>query len=100
MSLNSTERFNTSNELKKNLKMSHLAIEDVANALNTSVEKIKQILELDHVAPEDPWILKEYLSDQLRQQGLMDYPYSKLVGDFRNYWFLSTRKIYKRQLSK
>uniref|UniRef100_UPI00289DC151 DUF2316 family protein n=1 Tax=Leuconostoc pseudomesenteroides TaxID=33968 RepID=UPI00289DC151 len=59
MSLNSTERFNTSNELKKNLKMSHLAIEDVANALNTSVEKIKQILELDHVAPEDPWILKE-----------------------------------------
>lgn len=100
MSLNSTERFNTSNELKKNLKMSHLAIEDVANALNTSVEKINQILELDHVAPEDPWILKEYLSDQLRQQGLMDYPYSKLVGDFRNYWFLITRKIYKRQLSK
>ena len=100
MSLNSTERFNTSNELKKNLKMSHLAIEDVANALNTSVEKINQILDLDHVAPEDPWILKEYLSDQLRHQGLMDYPYSKLVGDFRNYWFLSTRKIYKRQLSK
>lgn len=100
MSLNSTERFNTSNELKKNLKMSHLAIEDVANALSTSVKKINQILELDHVAPEDPWILKEYLSNQLRQQGLMDYPYSKLVGDFRNYWFLSTRKIYKRQLSK
>ena len=43
MSLNSTERFNTSKELKENLKMSHLAIEDVAAALNTSVSKINQM---------------------------------------------------------
>ncbi|NLZ46772.1 MAG: DUF2316 family protein [Clostridiales bacterium] len=100
MSLNFRERVNTSNELRQNLVLSHLTIENVAVDLNTSVQQINQILELDHVAPEDPWILKEYLSNKLQNQGIIDYPYSKLVGDFRDYWFLDTTKIENQQLSK
>ncbi|MCT0485284.1 DUF2316 family protein [Weissella paramesenteroides] len=92
MSLNFIERINTSKELRQNLKLSHLTIEHVAIDLNTSVQKINQILELDHVSPEDPWILKEYLSSKLRSQGIIGYPYSKLVGDFHDYWFLDTKK--------
>ena len=88
MSLNFSERVNTSHELRQNLTLSHLTIEHVAIDLNTSVQKINQILELDHVSPEDPWILKEYLSNKLQSQGIIGYPYSKLVGDFRDYWFL------------
>ncbi|MHA7612411.1 DUF2316 family protein [Weissella viridescens] len=36
--------------------------------------------------------MKEYLSIKLRSQGIIGYPYSKLVGDFRDYWFLDTKK--------
>ena len=100
MSLNFIERINNSKELRQNLKLSHLTIEHVAIDLNTSVQKINQILELDHVSPEDPWILKEYLSNKLQSQGIIGYPYSKLVGDFRDYWFLDTKKIANQQLSK
>ncbi|MFL2044408.1 DUF2316 family protein [Weissella hellenica] len=88
MSLNFSKRVNTSHELRQNLTLSHLTIEHVAIDLNTSVQKINQILELDHVSPEDPWILKEYLSNKLQSQGIIGYPYSKLVGDFRDYLFL------------
>ena len=100
MSLNFSERVNTSHELRQNLTLSHLTIEHVAIDLNTSVQKVNQILELDHVSPEDPWILKEYLSNKLQSQGIIGYPYSKLVGDFRDYWFLDTKKIANQQLSK
>lgn len=92
MSLNFIERINTSKELRQNLKLSHLTIEHVAIDLNTFVQKINQILELDHVSPEDTWILKEYLSNKLQSQGIIGYPYSKLVGDSRDYWFLDTKK--------
>lgn len=92
MSLNFRERVNTSNELRQNLTLSNLTIDNVAVDLNTSVQKINQILELDHVAPENPCILKEYLSNKLQSQGIIGYPYSKLVGDFRDYWFLNTKK--------
>lgn len=91
MSLNFIERINTSKELRQNLKLSHLTIEHVVIDLNSSVQKINQILELDHVSPEDPWILKEYLSNKLQSQGIIGYLYSKLVGDFRDYWFLDTK---------
>lgn len=47
MSLNFRERVNTSNELRQNLVLSHLTIENVAVDLNTSVQQINQILELD-----------------------------------------------------
>ena len=100
MSLNFSERVNTSHELRQNLTLSHLTIEHVAIDLNTSVQKINQILELDHVSPEDPWILKEYLSNELQSQGIIGYSYSKLVDDFRDYWFLDTKKIANQQLSK
>lgn len=100
MSLNFIERINTIKELRQNLKLSHLTIEHAAIELNTSVQKVNQILELDHVSPEDPWILKEYLSNKLQIQGIIGYPYSKLVGDFHDYWFLDTKKIANQQLSK
>ncbi|MCS9997225.1 DUF2316 family protein [Weissella confusa] len=86
--------------MRQNLTLSHLTIENVAADLNTFVQKINQILEPDHVVPEDPWILKEYLSNKLQNQGITDYPNSKLVGDFRDYWFLDTTKIGNQQLSK
>ena len=54
MSLNFSERVNTSHELRQNLTLSNLTIEHVAIDLNTSVQKINQILELNYVAPEDP----------------------------------------------
>ena len=82
MSLNFIERIKTSKELRQNLKLSHLTIEHAAIDLNTSVQKDNQILEPDRVSPEDPWILKEYLSNKLQSQRIIGYPYSKLVGDF------------------
>ncbi|WP_280950104.1 DUF2316 family protein [Weissella confusa] len=36
--------------------------------------------------------MKEYLSNKLQSQRIIGYPYSKLVGDFRDYWFLDTKK--------
>ena len=92
MSLNFIERIKTSKELRQNLKLSHLTIEHAAIDLNTSVQKDNQILEPDRVSPEDPWILKEYLSNKLQSQRIIGYPYSKLVGEFRDYWFLDTKK--------
>ncbi|RDG16996.1 hypothetical protein DQM11_09750, partial [Leuconostoc pseudomesenteroides] len=42
----------------------------------------------------------EYLSNKLQSQGIIGYPYSKLVGDSRDYWFLDTKKIANQQLLK
>lgn len=45
LSLNFIERINTSKKLRQNLKLGHLTIEHAAIDLNTSVQKVNQILE-------------------------------------------------------
>lgn len=71
----------------------------VAQQLKTTPANITAILNLDDVAPEAPWILREYLNEALASAHQTAIPYSKLTGDYHQYWFLDSQRIERKQLN-
>ncbi|AVK60574.1 DUF2316 domain-containing protein [Lactobacillus sp. CBA3605] len=98
MSLNPVERQTTSQELQANFTRSGLSCAQVAVALQTTPERIKAVLALKVQRIEDPWILRNYLAQQLVQQGITPVPYHHLVGDAADYWFLNQARINRERL--
>ncbi|MFT8949796.1 MAG: DUF2316 family protein, partial [Liquorilactobacillus hordei] len=69
MSLNFFEKKGTIAESKQNFKRAKVDVQTAAIELDTSDENIKNILVLNNVRPEDPWILKEYIHEKTKQNG-------------------------------
>ncbi|WP_036063824.1 DUF2316 family protein [Listeria fleischmannii] len=100
MSLTNEQITATIQELNANLVKSGLTKEQIAQDLKTNIEKINRILSLSQHSLEDPWILKEYLDEKIKEQGDVPIPFSALSGDYHKHWFLNAKKIDKKQLSK
>ncbi|AVK63183.1 DUF2316 domain-containing protein [Lactobacillus sp. CBA3606] len=98
MSLNPVERQTTSQELQTNFRRSGLTDAQVATALQTTPEHLQAVLALKVRRIEDPWILRNYLAQQLTQQGITPVPYHYLVGDAADYWFLNQARINRERL--
>ncbi|KRL97396.1 DUF2316 family protein [Liquorilactobacillus satsumensis] len=99
MSLNKKERERTINELQSNFRLLGKSLAEVAIQLGTTPQRVAEILKLENVAIEDPWILRQYLNEQLVQMGRKPFPYSKLTGDYHAYWFLNSSIIERQVLS-
>ncbi|WP_429970832.1 DUF2316 family protein [Fructilactobacillus sp. Tb1] len=100
MSLNPTEQANTKRELRENFDLAKVTAEQAARDLDTTVTHFEDVLQLDSTRIEEPWIIKQYLNDKIVEQGKEPVPYSKLVGDPANYWFLDDGFIKQGKLIK
>ena len=98
MSLTQKQKENTKNEFYENFNLTGYSIETVANDLHTTPQKISCIMSLAVESIEEPWILKNYLIEQLEKQGKQPISFSALLGDHHRYYFLNTDKIDKRIL--
>lgn len=93
MTLTEAEMERTRPELKSNFKKSGLTVEEVANDLKTTPEYIEELLELKPNRIEDPWILRNYLTDVLNEKSIEVTPFTVLVGRSERVWFLDSDYI-------
>lgn len=93
MTLSTQQKQDTIKELNENLCLASCSIEELVLALQTTPEKIKNILSLSITSLEEPWILKNYLIKQIIKQKKQPYPFTALAGDYHDYWFLDTKRI-------
>lgn len=99
MSLTLEQQYATIHELAANLALTGLTKAQVCADLNISAAKLDRILNLQQVALEDPWILKNYLMDQVTTTGQSPIAFTALVGDYHQYWFLNSHLIDAGKLS-
>ncbi|CAJ1228374.1 DUF2316 family protein [Lactiplantibacillus xiangfangensis] len=93
MSLKEIERTNTRQELRANYERSGLSLDQVATDLETTPTHVEDVMDLNVVHIEEPWILRNYLNDSLLDQGVTPVPYSRLKGEPSEYWFLNQQRI-------
>lgn len=93
MSLSKQEKADTIKAFKSNIELLGASKVEIAAALNTSPKMIDSIINLKVNAIEEPWILKNYLEEQLKNKGIEASPFTALKGDYHDYWFLDSQKI-------
>ncbi|WP_172188146.1 DUF2316 family protein [Lentilactobacillus kribbianus] len=99
MSLDATDMQATMNELKANFQLSGLSTEEASADLGISPKEFKSLMALRIDALEDVWILKDYLTEQVINNGEEPVEFSALTGDYHDYWYLNSRTIDDRLIS-
>ncbi|RRK11206.1 DUF2316 family protein [Lactiplantibacillus garii] len=95
MSLTKTEQVSTQQELRANYELSGLTLDQVADDLQTTPTHVEDVMELNVLHIEEPWILRNYLNTQIQEQGERPLPYTRLTGAPSEYWFLNQQRIQK-----
>lgn len=98
MSLTKKQQQQTIDEFQTNLQLLNYSLDKIASDLQTTTEKITAVAQLQVQKIEEPWILRNYLIDELRKNRQTPVLFSALSGDFHNYWFLNTEIIEKGKL--
>ena len=98
MPLNPQERKATTRELQANFALTGLSLAEVATDLGTTEGTIQNVLNLETRHINNPWILRAYLIEKLEEQGIQPVPFSRLVGDPEDYWFLDANLIHNGQI--
>lgn len=93
MTLTIEQEENTKYELKENFKKSSLSIEKIAHDLKTTTKYIEELMNLNPNRLEDVWILRNYLINILHEKSLEVIPFTALIGNSENYWFLDSNYI-------
>ncbi|MFD0896596.1 DUF2316 family protein [Loigolactobacillus binensis] len=93
MSLTRAQQQATITEFKQNLQLSGLTTTTIAHDLHTDPDTIVALTQLRTQAIENPWILRNYLLQQISAAGKQPVPFTALVGDYHDYWFLNAKKI-------
>ncbi|CAK1224189.1 DUF2316 family protein [Fructobacillus tropaeoli] len=93
MSLTVAEQVATRAELQKNFTILNWSVDRVATELQTTPEHLQAVLALEPAYIEEPWILKRFLEEKIRLAGREPVPFTALVGNPEDYWFLKQRRI-------
>lgn len=99
MTLNPHQIKNTKNELQQNFELSGLTKEQVAHDLHISLTKLNHLFTLTQSSLNDPWILRNYLIEKVEVQGKKTVPFTALVSDWHQYWFLDSGLIDAQKMS-
>ncbi|MGW2280185.1 DUF2316 family protein [Streptomyces sp. NPDC001770] len=84
MSLNEAERRRTSEELRSNLALSGLSVEETAADLGVAPEQVRRMLDVtEGVGPAEVWQLRDYLDQAVRDTGGRPVPFTVLTGRAR-----------------
>ncbi|ROS79123.1 DUF2316 family protein [Cellulomonas sp. PhB143] len=79
MTLNDSEREQTSRELRANLALSGLSADDLAGDLGLAVSEVEETLDVGPASErERVWLLREYLDQKVCAQGRDPLPYTVL----------------------
>ena len=100
MSLNSVQRYNTKMEFAQNIKLAGIEKVQIASDLGISMTKLDRILKLDQSSLNDPWILRNYLIKKIQKAGGEPAPFTALVGDWHDYWFLDSDIIDQGKITR
>ncbi|MCT4488321.1 DUF2316 family protein [Levilactobacillus parabrevis] len=99
MSLTAMEKRATKRELQENFELSGLSVAQAAADLQTTPTYLQRVLDLNVRHIEDPWIVRNYLNQVLRQQHQTPIAYSRLIGSPAEYWFLNEARVTRGQLN-
>lgn len=100
MSLTRQQETATRDKLKQNFELANIPLNQVASDLDSTPEHVQDVMNLDSDRIEEPWVLKAYLDEKIINNGKQPVPYSALVGDPKQYWFLNNRFIQRGELSR
>ncbi|TYC48346.1 DUF2316 family protein [Weissella muntiaci] len=100
MSLNSVQRENTKMEFAQNIRLAGIEKVQIASELGISMVKLDRILKLDQSSLNDPWILRNYLINKIQEVGEEPVPFTALVGDWHDYWFLDSDIIDQGKITR
>lgn len=100
MSLTRQQRINTVDEFARAMELLDLSPAQIASDLGTTEQHIDRIVNLRHVALEDPWIVRNYLLEAAARAGVEPVSFTALVGDPRDYWFLDADAIERKELAR
>lgn len=99
MSLSTAQKQATRQEFTRNLELLGLTPRDIATNLGTTPERIEDIIALRNVRRlEDAWIVRQYLLDCAARASIELVPFTALVGNPENYWFLNADRIARMRL--
>lgn len=91
MSLDEAERRRTSEELRSNLTLSGLTVEEAAADLGVTPERVRRMLGVTEGAgPAEVWQLRDYLDQAVRDAGGLPVPFTVLTDRARRLaraWF-------------
>lgn len=93
MSLSPQQRASTIEQFDENLRRLGLTPAQVAHDLGTTEQHLVRVANLDNVRLEDPWILRNHLLAEGAARGIELVPFTALVGDHHDYWFLDGAAI-------
>lgn len=99
MTLNQQQITNTIAEFQENFKRSGLTKAQVATDLHISPVKLDHLMHLTQQSLSDPWILRNYLIEKVQANQQQPVPFTALVGDWHQYWFLDTAAIDQRRMT-
>ncbi len=83
MSLNRNQSEATRAELHSNTELSGLSADAIANALGMSLERVQSALGVSGAAPQDVWLVRDFLDRTIRRAGGTPYPYTSLTESAR-----------------
>lgn len=99
MTLNAQQIGSSIDELHENFIRSGLTKEQVASDLNISMTKLDHLFSLTQQSLNDPWILRNYLIENVKKNGQEPVPFSAMSGDWHRHWFLNSHAIDQRKMS-
>ena len=99
MSLSTAQKQATRREFAENLARLSLTPQDIATALDTTPQRIEDIIALRNIRRlEDAWVVRRYLLEYATQTGIGLKPFTALRGNPEDYWFLDASRIDRMKL--
>lgn len=99
MSLSLQQKRATVRELRENFERAGITAEEACHDLHITPRALDAIMNLHADALEDPWILRDYLSEKVTERGGEPVAFTALMGDPADYWFLDARAIRARLIA-
>ena len=81
------ERENTQEELQENYRRLGYDVSRVLLETHLSAAQLQAVLSMDGANPSHVWMVRDYLEDKLKEEGLEMMPFSRLGNHAANRWF-------------
>lgn len=83
MSLNRRQTATTREELRINRQLSGLSADAIASALGLTPERVQSSLDVSGAAPQDVWLVRDFVELTIRRAGDTPHPYTSLMESAR-----------------
>lgn len=81
------EAANTAKELQENYRRLNFSRQRVLRDLEMDEDELERVLSMQSPNPSNVWMVRDYLEDMMKEQGIEMYPFSRLADHAANKWF-------------